>query len=486
MTIRRDWHWTDEPGPQPGARRRTIRNWTNYRDTRGRWAETQLRVRRAEADDEFLGRALDWVSTNAPLQFFIGDAVAAGGRPWWGVRRSEDSDTGVAMFLESGDASGGYTVDPVAKSLTWEDVLPDTDLILYAGVNRIDKWLALHTATSGEGGTGDRAVLGFVLPSGWSLDVESSGVPGNHLVIKRANGSEVYRSRPAAAFDSSAIPQAVPCTFIRPSPATGTLGGLTYYRVRVRCLPAGFVRPILMDPTIVISGTAAIDDAAWNNANPTWNMGIYSYVLCGSQSPNYRHGGVMRFSTILLPAGTVISAVLSAYRTGYTSNDYTNGACYPVAAGNTWVEGTTQYTPQVGSSCFQQARYAQQDWLGGANGCEVINTDTITGELPSWEEYGTYAPGDGWMSIQITSAWVMKWKSGEWVNNGVVFRRKQDAFTNLCRASTFYSADGATAWARPYLTLDYTTGLLHESSSPYSPRAARHRPVRRPAKDWRQ
>jgi hypothetical protein len=160
VATKRSWHWTDEPVGD--KRRRTVRNWCNYQDPQGVWNPTDLRIRRAEEGETFLGRSLEWVADRAPMQWFVGNSTEAGGRPWFGLRKSDDEEKGIVSFLLYGDASGGYTVDGPSKSALWDDVLPDTDMTLYAVDSRIERWISLLTPTAGEGGTGDRVTLGFV------------------------------------------------------------------------------------------------------------------------------------------------------------------------------------------------------------------------------------------------------------------------------------------------------------------------------------
>ena len=444
MTIVRNWHTTDEPGVEPGKRRRTIGNWINYRDTAGVWRKTDLKVRRAEAGDEFLGRPLDWVSSGAPIQFFVGDPAAAGGRPWWGARRSEDAQSGIVMFLESGDAAAGYTVDAAKRSITYEDVLPDTDLVLYADDWKIDKWLALHTATSGEGGTGDRAVLGFVLPDGWSLDVIDSGTAGNRLVIKRGNGEVVYRTRPAVALDSSAEPQQVPCTFIRPTPATATLGGLTYWRVRVRCTPSGFVRPILMDPSVTISGTTDIEDTSLSQgvSEGDWNYGSVAAFYGGSYLGNARRA-LLRIAAAAIPAGTITGLTWHVWSKRLVGSSSCTSSVYFVSADKNWVEGTTGGGGgiQVGSSCFNWRVYNTAAWSGGAGGPGYTADPTPPAFTTS---SGTLTE----KTVALIPSWATSWRD---VAPGGILVMEAGAYSGNLVANNSTEA----ASDRPYFEIDY-------------------------------
>jgi hypothetical protein len=448
MATTRDWHWTDEDGASPRQRRRTIRNWTNYKDTRGRWFPTDLKVRAAEPGDEFLGRPLSYVSVNAPIQFFVGDESATAGLPWWGVRKSDDGDSGIVMFVEGGGGWTSKAVDVASRSIRWDDVLPNTDLILYADDHKIDKWLALMTPTAGVGGTGDRAVLGFIMPAGWTLAVIDSGSAGNRIEIRRQNGEVAYRTKPAVAYDSAPEPRGVPCTFITPSPATNTIGGLTYWRVRVRCSPAGFTYPILMDPTVTISGATAVVDTYLQKNAADSNFGGATYTYAYNGVPNNARVGLVRIvSPADIPAGTITACRYSSV----ISNENPAGVIHRVEDANVWTEGRGTGAALAGESTWNQLSYGVPGaaWAGSA-GCATSGVDYVAAAI------GSFAAGPGG-STYVRRTWdIAASAPTHWRDSGISNGFRYSIPLTPANYVFMQSTEYADTSGRPYFEIDYT------------------------------
>lgn len=444
MVIHRDWHTTDIPITRE-TRRRTIKNWANYRDPKGEWHETNFDFRRATVDDKFEDLQLEWVADRAPLQFFVGKASSAGGRPWWGLRKSQhaDGEQGLVMFLEQGDASLGYTTNGAEKSATWEDVLPDTDLILYAGVNKLEKWIALLSNTAGEGGHGDRATVGFYIPPGFDFEVENGALPGARVLLKK-NGHVRWASKPAVAHDANG--DDVPCTFIYRG--TNTLGGRKYHRVQVRCDKRNATYPILMDPTVTIDTAAGIHDSYVSSTLPNTN---YSYATLnyfkGNGSAFYQFRSLCRIADIsLLPAGDYSSVKFS-----HVVGDKTGTILYhAVTDANDWDHR---------NSNWNQAGVATP-WAGSAGGMTTII------------DYDATAIGSQAMTNSAT------WKRFDASLLPSLFEDCRDGArdSNGFFVSTIYndtfawrSMEYATTSERPYFEIEYTVPKNAFSTATRSP-----------------
>ena len=444
--TKRDWHYTDViVDPAQRKRKRTIGNWRNYKNRTGEWAPTNLRFHRAEPDDSFFGMSLKWVTSDCPLEFFIGRPNEMGGRPWWGFRKSDtDADKGVIFFIENGVDAGNPTVTEGRQEVLFPGIFPDTDLILTSSTHFIEKWITLKTATSGDGATGNKVDLGIVLPDNWSLEVPDDNVVSNYIVIKNGSGKEIYRSRPAKAYDSSVKRKNVPCRFNKL--ANGDLNGVPYYRVRLRCEPAGFTRPIFMDPTVTISGAGAIEDNSLLVGDgefvfSTMNTGgAIEWHLYNPTAAEGEARVVVRFDKTQIPAGTIdagrlIMKVLAV-------SNASNASAYVLKDAAAWVEGTANFADQVGSSCWDTRTAAA--WPGSA-GAKTSGTDYDANASPP-----TFSTAAGTRTLALNTTAIAAWRDATRVNNGIVIG------VGGSTVATLGSTENATSGNRPYVEIDYT------------------------------
>lgn len=456
MTTLRTQHTTDmDLGG--GQRRRTIANWSNYQTPEGVWAASGHTIK-AASGETFLGRPLEWLIEDQPLQWFVGDAAGVGGRPWYGVRKSNDLDTGIVTFVETGNATTGYTVDKPSRSATWTNVLDDLDMVLTLRGHAIDREFIFKSATAGDGSNGDRVWLGFVLPENWTLEVLNSATPGNRFVIKRPNGNAVLRSRPAEAADDNGA--SVPCTFIQPATPTDTLGGVTYWRVQKRIDPTGAALPIRAGDTVEISGTTDIEDATLIDQTPDTNYGSLNRVqfgLYGAIGSSTLRRAVFRINESSIPAGAITGFTLECTRLAEATGgvNAANAVAHRILPANDWVEGTATAAVQTGSVCWNYAKYATQSWAG-SGGCSTSGTDYEADASPPTTYYPGYPSGpDVAFSFTLDPAWCEGWRDADYANEGFVLFSEVIASSNAYMFQ-MYSSENAT---NPLtFEIEYSTG----------------------------
>lgn len=440
MTTIRAQHWTDEAGGL-GQRRRTIQNWSNYKTAAGVWAPTTLDIRQATTET-FLGRALEWIAEEQPLQWFVGDSSEAGGRPWFGVRRADQPDTGIVSFMVNGDASAGYAVNGQEKSGTWLDVLPDTNMKLQLAGHRIDRVFELTSGTAGEGGHGDRVTLGFIMPDGWSVEVENNATNGNRLLFKRPNGNVVLRSLPARAWDSSTAGldgegADVPCGFI--DRGTDTLGPYTYFKIEKRCQPSGFQLPVFLDDSIEIDKSDGIEDSYISSSAPTTKYGNSTLNYFKGNGSTYELRSICRIADIaVLPSGSYTSAEFS-----HVIGDKVGTVLYhSIADANDWNKTNVTWNetntgvPWAGSN---GGMTSGTDYDASTIGSQVM-TNTVT-----WKRF----------DVALTASLFEDWRDSNRDNNGF--------FASIVYNDTFAyrSVEYATQAERPYFTIEYDSGAPH-------------------------
>jgi hypothetical protein len=172
---------------------------------------------------------------------------------------------------------------------------------------------------------------------------------------------------------------------------------------------AGVTYPVRIDPTTTITGDASIDDACLSISVPDANIGLGASML----SPAALNStSVVRLNSVsLIPDGT-----LTAFRY-YAKSFAAAGGCtaYLVKDANTWVEGTKNGAIEIGSCCYNYAKYNSQGWAGSA-GCKTSGTDYFADASPPTKSGFV----NGLNEWALPVSWPQQWKSGAVVNNGFV------------------------------------------------------------------
>jgi hypothetical protein len=458
--IQRDWHFTDEPHPEIGGRRkRMIQNWTNYRRPDGEFRATVHALESATTAkpmDAFAGLKVIRSSVEQPLQFFTGDPAELGGLPWWGMRWSDRRDADVLCFLDLGTPAQNDRIastDSAKKSIEL-DVSDDVLLKLYVLPEKVEKWIVLMSERAGTSAT-----VGYQLPEGWTLEVVDRSV----LLFKDAKGEVVYKSKPAQAFDSNTDkdgPRSLPCRFdLVKTDKPPTLRGIPYWPVAVSCTPdRGAVWPILMDPTVTINNASTILDCSIqgppDGTKDMRNGGISVFNASGNQA-----GNINRFRTLIylptasIPAGTITGLDYYLYIAGYTQR--ANVSFRAIASANAWVEGTkNNATAGTGEPCWTYRQYNTAGWAGLA-GLEDNADIRVESSYPTWDTGENTVTQNTWRTQTLTPSWATKWRDGIWTNNGFVIA---DAAIpgNTYLGSYHYSQEYTTTSLRPYFVITYS------------------------------
>jgi hypothetical protein len=392
------------------------------------------------------------------------------------MRWSDRRDADVLCFLDQAEPADNDELAAVSatdKSVDF-DVSPEVALKLYTLPEKVEKWIVLMSERAGTSAT-----MGYVLPDGWSIEAVDRAV----LLFKDAKGGVVYKSKPAAAWDSSADkegPKPVPCFFdLVKSEKPPTILGRPYWQVAVSCEPSReAVWPILMDPTVTISGAAGIEDTLLYQANPANNFGGSTQISL------YEGGGISRHclhrivdAATAIPAGTVDACRMFITR----RNDGTSAKLYRVADANVgWVEGSANGSAEVGASSWNRRLYDTANWAG-SQGCSTAGTDYVNTVL------GSFAAGPGgtaYAKIQIdldTSA-PTHWRDTS--NTGVLSIADGAAYVLID------TVEHATSTRRPYFEIDYTepppppSGLCLIAFDPGGS-SVHYRPMTRPSRNPR-
>jgi hypothetical protein len=427
MTTTRSPHWTDAPHPSGKGRRRVISNWCNYH-SQGEWRASAPGASQAQgAPPEWVG-AFDFshASTQAPLQCFFRDAMDVGNRAMVGVRLSDRS--GAWLNLKALDCSSADAViEDGGASVRWPSLWPQTDLVFKPGRHKLAKELVLHAP-------------GHPLAFEFSLRL----APGHVLAfadggarVLDSDGAEVLRLPPPWAHDSATTGpgldghQSVGVTMTEG--IERRIGGVAYRTIRLDLDGddlASAVYPVVVDPTVQISGQAAVEDGYIYQGSAA-NYGGQAWQFVG----RFTSGGVNRVIARPLaghiPAGRITRLVYSMWRFSYSSSTEAGAmVAHAITAANTWAEGTAAGTAQEGSVSWAQRAYSATDpvyWVGAA-GCSTSGVDYESDANPPSADFPAYTSGGGYRTaIELRPEWAIEWRSGARANNGFTLRATNEA-----------------------------------------------------------
>lgn len=437
--VIRSQHW-DDVAVDHRTRRRVISNWRNWREPDGgrlgSWLPTVLDVSRPRAVPRNWDGSFDFdlASTAAPLHAFAAD----GG--YFGARSSEHPGSWL-NFRPVGCQPVPADVEHEQHRVVWRDLWNGCDLSVQHAGHKLEKVITIHKRL-----LAPRFRFSVLVAPGHSVEL----VDRSWLLVRDPSGVEVLRTRPVHGWDSAT-------TGISPDgsqPLRCTLEREDDIQVKSRPLPVfavvpnvddleGAVLPAMYDPTVVVSGTSAIEDNALRGDGvPDYNSGgrNTSYI----QIEGGLWVGLLRVLASALPTGQYQQCVANLYFVEKTGGDHVV-SFKQVSHANTWGEGSQILGPEVGASCFNFARYNTQAWAGSA-GCHTSGVDYYASPIAS-----AVISSIGAKNVTLPNAWFDAWASGSVASNGM-------RITSSAYYVGLATTEHGTASYRPTFTLDYTTG----------------------------
>jgi len=446
--IRRSHHWTDTP-LEGRRRRRTIGNWLNYCEPGGEWRPSSPAVQSAQGAPPNWAGAFDFSfkSEEAPLQCFLRDAADVGNRAMVGVRMA--GRPGSWLNFKALDCSSVDAV-VVGPAVWWPDLWPQCDLRYRPGRHKLVKEIICH-------GPGHPETFAFSLRTTPGHSIVFAG--GGARVLDDG-GDEVLRLNPPWAHDSSTVHptpgghKPIGVTLHEGEPRV--IGGRAHQVVELALDPEdleGAVYPVTIDPTVQITGTTDIEDTSLISANDN-NYGGSDTIYTG-QASAWR--GLVRIAEISsIPAGTITALKMIAYAS--TASSFEPLVAHIVTDANNWVEGTLTGVPQVGSACWMQSRYSEQDWAGSV-GCGTSGVDYDADASPPEHFYTT-----GWHTFDLKPEWATAWRNAVREPNGIRFVQKAPAL------GTVYLLSTERVGYELYFEIDYEEGAAASIAAMSLPR----------------
>lgn len=431
-------------------RRRTISNWQNFHEPGGPWERSNPNPAPAEGvPNGWIGDfTFSHFSRRGALQSALG--VDGAGRPHVRVRRA-DNRAAWAEFVWRGGKPTTLEEQLARRRLVFHGFAPQTAIAYVTGRHRLDKVMRF-------------AAPGHPTSSQFAMR-RAPGIThklvGQSIILHDDRGIEVLRTSPPCAWDSSIIAPTIDgkqsirvvIAEIGITPQRDPIFELTLDPNDL----AGAVYPVYLDPTIIISGTADIEDnyIATINTNTNRNFGGSGFMFVGRRTSTILYRDLIRFDETQIPAGTITALRLKIWqRSFFLSLNAQTVKVYRVAAGNDWVEGTATGTAQTGSSCWKDKQYNISTWLGGVNsGCGVAGTDyDADASPPSQVATMPYTSGpDIEHSVTLPSVWATDWRDGVHDNEGILLLGAETTDSTVVQ---FPSTEDGTS--PPVFEIDFT------------------------------
>ncbi len=418
--IRNAQHWTDFP---LGGRshRRVLSNWLNYQEPGGSWETSAPGAVTAPGVPPNWSGVFDFTyqSAQAPLQCFFRDALDPNNRAMVGARLCDRPSCWVNFKAVAG-SSVDAVVEESGLAIRWPDLWSDCDLIYRPGRGKIQKEIVCKAS-------GHPIVFEFTvqLAPQCTLVFEAG-----HAIIQDDTGTTVLVVLAPFAHDSTAPePKPIGVTMTEGAPVAGR------QVIRLELDQADLVAavyPIIVDPTVIISGTTDIEDNMMQSTGLPINYGLRPFLdialvlgvlgdtrrslvrVKGSAIPNEVISGFRWLVWRVSSAGEVAAGILDLFR---------------IVDANIWVEGTGPVFGAVenGSSCWRQAKLNALNWAGGIDsGCGVIGTDTDASAGAS-EPYAPFTTGpDVLHTVSLPPSWAEDWRDGVRVDNGFMVKGRDE------------------------------------------------------------
>jgi hypothetical protein len=359
-------HYTDLAIAGGKKRRRVVSNWCNYAEPGTHLRLSAPGVEVAQSAPAHWDGRFDFsdVSQRAPLQGFFRDATDPDNRALIGCRIA--ARPGAWLNLKAVDVRPvDAEIEEGGAAVRWRDLWPSCDIVFRPGRHRLDKLIVCREP-------GHPLTFEFTirLADGLVLNFRDGGA-----VVLDERGDVVLRLPAPWARDSSTTaldPEGARVGVTMAEGEPRTLGGHVYRVLRLDLDPEDVARatyPVTVDPSVVIAGTAAIEDNWLRSVAPTQNQGSNSRLYVYAPGRNGDVSILRCLPGYAPPASSVVDARLSLRF---------NSSHSPIAAfliqdiNASWAELT---------SCWNLAR-AGQAWAGGSSGCSVSGVDHVADAEP--------------------------------------------------------------------------------------------------------
>lgn len=377
-----------------------------------------------------------------PLQLYFGDTADPDNTTMIGAQFSDDPSKWIQV--QALGVTPGVPMQVVAteKQARWANLWAKSTLVYQATPSGFRKYIHLRE--------GHPAVFRFAvrIPAGGSI------VPANGGAEVRDDQGRVYLRIPApwgTDAEDTAIRVAMEwgAAYTEPS---GCHVQVFRFVTNQDDLD-GAVYPVVVDPTVQITGTTNVEDNMLYKAVGSYNYGGAVFAIFGQRLANQTYRMVMRINETEIPAGTITDFRLKIWR--YPNSHSINSGnltFYIIKDANDWVEGTLPGgSSQTGSSCWTHAKYSAQTWAGAA-GCGTSGTDYDADGSPPTHPYAAYTSGpDVLHTVDLDAAWPPLWRDAVRLNNGIVGFGREDIF------DTQFSARSTESGSNPlYFEVDYT------------------------------
>jgi len=476
--INRSQHYTDVLENKTSTSnniRRIIENWINYRIPESlninrliNWQETKQDVELAltGTPDHWMGNFdFRYQALNGPIQVFIGDTTDARNTALLGVRKAENPRAWMNIKFLGVNNDVEMEVFPSIKAVRWQDLYTNTNLGFKLGRHKVEKKLNLKRA-------GHPFTFRFALriPDEYSYELTAD----YRILIKDENGEIQLTTRPPFAQDSSLTSletvegnKIISTDLIEDAPITIGLKQFPTFKIRIspdECATA--IYPIILDPTVTISGTnPSIEDNNIANFVPNNNYGGSPWVAYGRLPIGY-YRALYRIDESEIPAGTITALRLYHYRSGWSGQTTQAGtsAAYIYKDANTWVEGASSGGSAVaGTSCWNYAKYSSQAWAGSVGG-NTSGTDYDADASPPGSAYPAKTSPNLTAPFELRTetllaAWATAWRDATRVNNGFFLRDLDEDLAG--KGVIVVSSEGASP---PYFEIDYSAAAASNTS----------------------
>jgi hypothetical protein len=411
--MRPGHHLTETPlGPR--LRRRTIRNWSNFKTPSGGWREAKPGI--AESNR----RPPDWDGTydfareqrSAALQAFFGDTTDPVNRAMVGMRLAERPSSW--FNLKALDVLPGAQSIVTPRSQAWREPWTKATLRFDVSGGKVEKRLILRTA-----GHDRPAIYRFSLRLAPGHTVEFAD---NGARILDDEGVERFRLRPPWGEDSATTyPTMSGAKRIRVQMHQGTsrmIGGRLHQVIRLVVNQDdldGAVYPVTIDPTTVILAADIEDAHIIGGVSSPNNFGASAISQCWSRGASASQRHLCRVLEAALPAGTITGFRFKVWRIARAA---TNGnTMLFTRVLRAWGEGAGDNVPATaGENSWNHYTFPS---LWTVDGADSDGNDIDRGNETS-AVYAAYPTGpDIEVTFTLPNSWVENWRlGGSWDDDG--------------------------------------------------------------------
>ncbi len=385
-------------------RKRMFRNWMNYREPGSNWLVSNPRPDAATGiPDNWSGNFTHQIySQRGPAQVALGNNPS--GCPHIRVRNAHRTEEW-AEFIWLGPANGSFPkISHNKKRIRWVDWKTNTNLVYILGPRGIHKTIRLKSP-----GHPSRFRFAVKLPPGHTCNLI-----GGQLLIRDQQGMIYMTTGIPYGFDSSTVAPTLDGT--RPINVMIKHDGMTIQGWKIFELTpdpndlTNAVYPVLLDPSITISGTTDLEDTFSHISLKDNNFGGRTSTLIFNLIS--RVTGQVRIVRSAIPAGSYSAFSLFAFKAAAGNSDLYWTRYLDAAA---WVEGSNPNGIEVGATCWNWLQYNTVPWPGSVGGLTVgvdIQDDPLT--LTPQSMIGLTVN-----EVMLDPQWIDDWASDTTVANGI-------------------------------------------------------------------